>query len=59
MDRLPPRPGDLGGVLAQLQREQSALAEQLQRDRAAAVRLELLAVQASKDAERRDHRAGR
>ena len=56
---LPSRPGDHGGTLAQLQREQSAMAEQLQRDRAAAVRLELLAALASKDAERRDlHRGG-
>ncbi|MCC6994810.1 MAG: hypothetical protein IT370_09395 [Deltaproteobacteria bacterium] len=56
---IPPRPGDLGGVLAQHQREQAALAEQLQRDRAAAVRLELLAALASKDVEQRDHAAGR
>ncbi len=59
MDRLPHRPGDLGGVLAEHQREQTALAEQLQRDRAAADALELMAALASKDHELRDLAAGR
>ena len=56
---LPPRPGDLGGTLAELQREQMALAEQLRRDRAAADTLELMTALASKDHELRDLVAGR